>query len=452
MAQQATTRQVVAEAAYVYDGPLTVRQVIGEVAYGQRGLGEEVRTRQVIAEVAYLPVTGELYAVGNDLGEYDGDERGVPLSSDRSAWDDVAHPEVHARDLKDGHSIHHLPASPSDGDAALWDATLGEWLPADVLTPDEHTAIGDSTPHHARAHTLDSETDHTDVENSAKADGYVLVWRSAANAHVYEEMSSGGSGGSYAATAGYAEDVGDAANTTYTVTHSLNTWDVIVQVYDTDASPTEQVGATIKVTSANAITVTFTDAPDEDQYRVLVLAANVGIANTLTIEEADGTPSVAADTLIVPNGSLTDNSDGSVTLAISATITDHDHSGDAGDGGTFDAANLTSGAADDGHVLTADGAGGAAWEAPSGGMTNPMTTAEDIIVGGVDGAPGRLAKGTDGQVLKMVAGAVAWGTDETSAGGGADEFTDLTDAPASYVGQGGKYVAVKATEDGLEFL
>lgn len=30
------------------------------------------------------------------------------------------------------------------------------------------------------------------------------------------------------------------------------------------------------------------------------------------------------------------------------------------------------------------------------GMTNPMTTAGDIIVGGTDGAPNRLAKGTNG--------------------------------------------------------
>jgi len=43
-------------------------------------------------------------------------------------------------------------------------------------------------------------------------------------------------------------------------------------------------------------------------------------------------------------------------------IADHDHSGNAGDGGTFDAANLTSGASGDGDVLTSDGAGGAAWE------------------------------------------------------------------------------------------
>jgi hypothetical protein len=45
-------------------------------------------------------------------------------------------------------------------------------------------------------------------------------------------------------------------------------------------------------------------------------------------------------------------------------LADHDHSGDAGDGGTFDAANLTSGASNDGQVLTSDGSGGAAWENP----------------------------------------------------------------------------------------
>jgi hypothetical protein len=50
-----------------------------------------------------------------------------------------------------------------------------------------------------------------------------------------------------------------------------------------------------------------------------------------------------------------------------ADFPNHDHSGDAGDGGTFDAANLTSGAATDGHVLTADGSGGAAWEAVAAG-------------------------------------------------------------------------------------
>jgi hypothetical protein len=53
--------------------------------------------------------------------------------------------------------------------------------------------------------------------------------------------------------------------------------------------------------------------------------------------------------------------DGSDPLAALAPA-DHAHAGVSGDGGTFDAANLTSAAAGDGTVLTADGSGGAAWE------------------------------------------------------------------------------------------
>ena len=42
------------------------------------------------------------------------------------------------------------------------------------------------------------------------------------------------------------------------------------------------------------------------------------------------------------------------------------------------------------------------------GMTNPMTTAGDIIIGGTSGAPTRLAKGTDGQVLTLASGLPSW--------------------------------------------
>lgn len=72
---------------------------------------------------------------------------------------------------------------------------------------------------------------------------------------------------------------------------------------------------------------------------------------------------------------------------------------------------VTSGNATSGKVLTADGTGSASWETPSAGMTNPMTTAGDVIVGGSSGAPTRLAKGSDGQVLKMVSGSPAWAAD-----------------------------------------
>lgn len=50
------------------------------------------------------------------------------------------------------------------------------------------------------------------------------------------------------------------------------------------------------------------------------------------------------------------------------------------------------------------------------GMANPMTTAGDIIVGGESGAPARLAKGTDGQMLLMASGAQAYGNNPTLAG------------------------------------
>lgn len=64
----------------------------------------------------------------------------------------------------------------------------------------------------------------------------------------------------------------------------------------------------------------------------------------------------------------------------------------------------------------ADPAGG------GGGMTNPMTTAGDIIVGGASGVPSRLAKGTDGQVLTLVSGSLVWGS--AGGGGGLTNFTE----------------------------
>lgn len=66
----------------------------------------------------------------------------------------------------------------------------------------------------------------------------------------------------------------------------------------------------------------------------------------------------------------------------------------------INAADLASGAAGDGQVLTADGAGGAAWEDPAGG---------------------------------------------------AGAFTDLTDVPSSYSGQANKLVRVNAGATALEF-
>jgi hypothetical protein len=50
-----------------------------------------------------------------------------------------------------------------------------------------------------------------------------------------------------------------------------------------------------------------------------------------------------------------------------------------------------------------------------------MTAPEDIIKGGTGGVPVGLAKGTDGQVLTVVAGALAWATP----GAGAAQYAAL---------------------------
>lgn len=50
------------------------------------------------------------------------------------------------------------------------------------------------------------------------------------------------------------------------------------------------------------------------------------------------------------------------------------------------------------------------------GMLNPMTSAGDLIVGGVSGDPDRLGVGTNGQVLTVTSGAPAWASIPTQTG------------------------------------
>lgn len=72
-------------------------------------------------------------------------------------------------------------------------------------------------------------------------------------------------------TNGYAASIGNATDTTLTVTHNLGTLDVLVEVYENATGDT--VLANITRTTTNALTVTFDTAPATNAYRVLVRKA-----------------------------------------------------------------------------------------------------------------------------------------------------------------------------------
>lgn len=54
---------------------------------------------------------------------------------------------------------------------------------------------------------------------------------------------------------------------------------------------------------------------------------------------------------------------------------------------------------DNGKTLQVDSSGNIVANTVSGGMSNPMTTQDDIIIGGASGTPTRLVKGNNGEIL-----------------------------------------------------
>jgi hypothetical protein len=121
------------------------------------------------------------------------------------------------------------------------------------------------------------------------------------------------------------------------------------------------------------------------------------ISNALAVK-VDGTSiAIANNTLSIPNGG--------VTLAkLGVPLT-------KGDLITFSTAPALIGVGADGQVLTANSSAntGLSWaNASSGGFTNPMTTAGDVIYGGANGTATRLGIGTDNQVLVSLANTPQW--------------------------------------------
>ena len=66
----------------------------------------------------------------------------------------------------------------------------------------------------------------------------------------------------------FTASIGNGSATSYTITHNLNSFDVIVQLYDLSSYDT--VYADVVRTSANVVTVNFTTAPTTNDIRVLI--------------------------------------------------------------------------------------------------------------------------------------------------------------------------------------
>jgi hypothetical protein len=91
----------------------------------------------------------------------------------------------------------------------------------------------------------------------------------------------------------------------------------------------------------------------------------------------------------------------------------------AGSGALDDLTDVTITTPADDDVLTYNSAS-SAWvnQAPASGLTNPMTTADDVIIGGTSGTPARLAKGGNNTVLGVDgSGVLAYKADPTGGSG-----------------------------------
>lgn len=65
-------------------------------------------------------------------------------------------------------------------------------------------------------------------------------------------------------------NIGDGSATSYTVTHNLNTRDVLVRIFP-NSGQYDDVEVDVQRTSVNAVTLVFATAPSSDAYRVVVL-------------------------------------------------------------------------------------------------------------------------------------------------------------------------------------
>ena len=68
----------------------------------------------------------------------------------------------------------------------------------------------------------------------------------------------------------YSTKIGDGTTTSFTITHTLNSRNVIVSIYET-GSPYQEVIADVYHNGLNTIKVEFATAPTSNQYTVNII-------------------------------------------------------------------------------------------------------------------------------------------------------------------------------------
>lgn len=200
-------------------------------------------------------------------------------------------------------------------------------------------------------------------------------------------VANGGTGTATAPTAGQLL-VGNSSGgyNLATLTQGSN-----ISITSASGSITIGTSATPSFTTVNGLTLTsatdgFTIAGGTTPRTLTITGANVAINQNL---QTTNSPTFAGLTL---NGNI------AVRESDGATYYSTFQGGDQNANLTYTLP--TAYPATSGYVLSSTDAGVMSWVAQSGGMTNPMTAAGDLIYGGTSGAPTRLAgSGTNGWVL-----------------------------------------------------